>query len=69
MMRYNGGRNNGGKSVNGGSLAKRKPIDENGNAVWNRFSHLKLSLVSVGATDWNVRSEWSNVSISDFRDR
>ena len=56
---YNGGRMLG---------AKRHPEDAAGNAVWNMFTNTKLSLCGRSAVDWNTRSEWHHIELSDMRD-
>lgn len=55
---------------NGGRMLgnKRKPVDDAGADAWNVFSNTKMSLCGRSIVDWNTRSEWHGVEVSDMRD-
>ena len=70
LLQYNPGRHLGFQSVRGGKRETRQPTDlSTGNPVWNVFTNTKVSLCSVAAGDWNIRSKWLGMDVHDVRDR
>jgi len=47
----------------------RQPVTDDGEDAWFTFVNNKASLCNVAGEDWNKRSRWVNLDISDLGDR